>query len=284
MKINSFDIFKQVAIAFQFLTIIPLKTRWNLSETEIARSSVFFPLIGAFQGIILSFSCIILNFIFSSYLTSGIIILIYVLMNGGFHLDGLSDTCDALSVKSTGNPEHDIKKRLLAMKDSSVGAVGAVAISLSILLKYLLFRELFLAGRQINPYIILFLMPVFTKWAMVQSMGMGKSAKAEGLGNIFIRNLRTRDIVFSTVNAILLSMFAYYIFLFVTSQFVDTSPASHTISFLIFCAVELLVLFALCFLLSRWFTKKFGGMTGDNLGAIHEVSEFIFLITALLWI
>lgn len=274
---------KWAFLAFQFLTIVPVKIRWSVSEKDIARSAMFFPLAGAFQGLILSLSCLILNLFFSSSLTGGIIILIYVLLNGGFHLDGLSDTCDALSVKSTGNEAHDRERRLKVMGDSATGAIGATAICLAILLKYLLIKELFVAGRQFNPYFILFLMPVFSKWAMVLSMRLGKSARPDGLGNIFIQYGKTINLVFSTIFTIFLSFLPYFLFLMITSRFVNTPPGSHVWALSLFCIVEMAILCVLCHFLIRWFTKKFGGLTGDNFGAIHEVSEFIFLMIALLW-
>jgi adenosylcobinamide-GDP ribazoletransferase len=272
-------------LAFQFLTIIPIrmKIERDISEKDIARSAMFFPLAGAFQGLILSLSCLILNLFFSSSLTGGIIIFIYVLLNGGFHLDGLSDTCDALSVKSTGNEAYDRGQRLKVMGDSATGAIGATAICLAILLKYLFIKELFVAGRQFNPYFILFLMPIFSKWAMVLSMRLGKSARPDGLGSIFIQYGKTINLVFSTIFTIFLSFFPYFLFLMITSQFVNTPPGSHVWALSLFCIVEMAILCVLCHFLIRWFTKKFGGLTGDNFGAIHEVSEFIFLMIALLW-
>jgi len=270
-------------LSFQFLTIIPIKTKRSVSEKDIARSAMFFPLVGAFQGLILSLSCLILNFFFSSSLTGGIIILIYVLLNGGFHLDGLSDTCDALSVKSTGNEAYDRMQRLKVMGDSTTGAIGATAICLAILLKYLFIKELFVAGRQFNPYFMLFLMPIFSKWAIVLSMRLGKSARTDGLGNIFLQYGKIANLVFSTIFTIFLSFFPYLFFLMIASQFVNTTPGSHVWALSMFCIVEIVILYVLCHLLIRWFTSKFGGLTGDSFGAIHEVSEFIFLMIALLW-
>lgn len=274
---------KYIILAFQFLTIVPIKTGRSVSEKDIARSAMFFPFVGAFQGLILSLSCLILNLFFSSSLTGGIIILIYVLMNGGFHIDGLSDTFDALSVKSTGKKVYDREKRLKVMGDSATGAIGATAICLAMLLKYLFIKELFVAERQFNPYFMLFLMPVFSKWVMVLSIHLGKSARPDGLGNIFIQYRKITNLVLSTIFTVFLCFFLYFLFLMITSQFVNTPPGSHAAALSLFCIVEMAILCILCYFLVQRFTKRFGGLTGDNLGAIHEVSELIFLIIALLW-
>jgi adenosylcobinamide-GDP ribazoletransferase len=274
---------KYILLAFQFLTVIPVKTKWNVSEKDIARSSIFFPLVGAFQGIILSISCLILNLFLSSSLTSGIIILIYILLNGGFHLDGLSDTCDALSVKPTGDKEYDREHRLKVMRDSATGAIGATAICLAIFLKYLLIKEIFLAVRQFNPYFILLLMPVFSKWAIVLSMYLSKNARPDGLGSVFIQYGKRINLFFSTTLTLFLSFLPYFLFLIITSQIVNTPPGFHIPALFLFCVVEMAMLCVTCQFLIRRFTKKFGGLTGDNFGAIHEVSEFIFLMIVLLW-
>ncbi|MCX5814912.1 MAG: adenosylcobinamide-GDP ribazoletransferase [Proteobacteria bacterium] len=284
-KVLSFKFIEWVFLAFQFLTIIPIrmKTERNISEKDIARSSMFFPVAGAFQGLVITLSAFILNIFFSSSVTSGMIILVYVLLNGGFHLDGLSDTCDALSVKSTGNANYDKERRLAVMKDSSTGAIGATAICLAILLKYIFVKELFLSGRQFNPYFVLFLVPVFSKWVMVLTMRLGKSAKPDGLGKIFLKQGTCSYFLVATLLTLFLTFLFFSLFVLLTSQLVNTSFGSHIWALSIFCVVEMIILFFICHLLSRWFVSKFGGLTGDNFGAIHEVSEFIFLMVALLW-
>ena len=47
-------IFRTIATAFQFLTIIPIRTNREVSEKEVHNSVSFFPLIGALQGFFLA--------------------------------------------------------------------------------------------------------------------------------------------------------------------------------------------------------------------------------------
>ena len=49
-------IFRTIATAFQFLTIIPLRTDRKVSEKEVLNSVCFFPFIGAVQGFLLALS------------------------------------------------------------------------------------------------------------------------------------------------------------------------------------------------------------------------------------
>ncbi|MBI3593260.1 MAG: adenosylcobinamide-GDP ribazoletransferase, partial [Nitrospirae bacterium] len=173
---------KQLLLAFQFLTIVPINVRGNISEKEIARSAAFFPFIGAFQGILACMSAFLLLKVFPPEITSGLIILALLITNGGFHIDGLADTFDALAVKSKGAEETDREKRLAVMKDSSTGAIGVVAIAVAILLKFLFIRNLFASNSVFTAYSMLFLMPVFSKWIMIPAMYHGISARQDGLG------------------------------------------------------------------------------------------------------
>ncbi len=101
---------KRLLFSFQFLTIIPLRVKEHISEEEIGISPAFFPLVGVFQGGLLVISAILLRKVFSLELTNGLLILLLVLINGGFHLDGLADTFDAIAARG------DKEKKLSIMK------------------------------------------------------------------------------------------------------------------------------------------------------------------------
>jgi len=44
---------KQMLIAFQFLTLIPVKSRMTVNEDDIAKSASVFVIVGFIQGILL---------------------------------------------------------------------------------------------------------------------------------------------------------------------------------------------------------------------------------------
>jgi adenosylcobinamide-GDP ribazoletransferase len=273
-------ILKKILLAFQFLTIIPIKTTGNVSEKDVADSSAFFPLVGVFQGLLISaFSFISLR-LFSEGITAGLIIFIYLLTNGGFHLDGLSDTFDALSVKSTGDREKDINKRLAVMKDSTVGPIGVTAICLMILMKYLLIREILAVCPVISGCLLIFLMPVFSKWAVVPAAYHGKNVRTDGLGRIFLENLRIGHLLISTAFMLVACLAAFFIY-----QRLAPFPSLFIVSgFFSFLLYEMLIIYLFCLFFITLLKRRFGGLTGDNLGAVHEISELVFLTAALLWI
>ncbi len=262
---------KSIFIAFQFLTIIPLKRNLTVSETEVKKSASFFVLVGLFQGILLIVADYIFNIFFHPDLVFGLVLLLLVTLNGGFHLDGLSDTFDAIAVKSSSNNELDIQRRLDVMKDSTSGPIGVLAIVFALAIKYLSLQNL-----PNFPYFVyyssLLLMPVMSKWTMVLSMFYGRPARQNGLGKIFIGNIGLREVASSTV--MLLLIIALLPFLFQRYM-----PENHYF----FYPVMLLSLYLFVRMVVCFFDKKTGGLTGDILGAISEITEITFLLMVIVW-
>ena len=262
---------KKLLIALQFLTIIPVKNSMTIKDADVAGSSSAFVIVGLIQGILLIVTGYVSGRVFHPDLVIGIILLVLVLSNGGFHLDGLADTVDAISAKSEGNMDVDRQKRLSIMKDTTTGPIGVIAIVFALGLKYLALNNLTHFSTFIY-YSSLFLLPVIPKWTMVITMFHGKPAREDGLGRIFINNIRGKDVVISTlilfsILILLQVFFSYYI------------PSGQYI----FYAVLLVTMYFLCRAWIHFFHKKFGGLTGDTLGAISEITEIIFLLMVIAW-
>lgn len=268
---------RNIALAFQFLTIIPIKTTGEVSEKDMADSSIFFPLVGAFQGLILVFLSFLLLKVFSPEITAVLVLLAYLLTNGGFHQDGLSDTFDAISVKSTGNQARDIQKRLAIMKDSTTGPIGVTAIVFSLLFKYLLIKTVLQIKE--DACLILFLMPICSKWAMISVMYRSKCARSDGIGRIFLEYGGFRYVALSAILMFFMGLTAFYGWAYCTSLPAQWGEGK----FILFLLCEIVLIYLSCLFLRNIFINKFSGLTGDNFGAIHEISEITFLFVALLW-
>lgn len=263
---------RQFFIALQFLTIIPVRLKGNVDEKTIAGSSAFFCIVGIAQGILLVAFDLLFSRIFSTHLVSALIVLLLALTNGGFHLDGLADTFDALAVKEGNDKEADRQKRLSVMRESSAGPIGIIAIVFAILIKYLSLNSLS-NHAPLTYYSTLFLMPVISKWAMTVSIYIGKPARENGLGNIFIGRMTKKEITIST--SIILTLIAL-ILIFVKSSL----PANQYIFF----ALLIAAIYFICRTAVTVFNKRFGGLTGDTLGAISEITEIIFLLAVMAWL
>ena len=263
---------KGLLLALQFLFIIPVRVRGRVTEADLARSAAFFPLAGALQGLVAAWGAFLLVPFFSARIGAGLVLALVTAMSGGFHLDGLADTFDALAVKSTGNPEADRQKRLSVMKESTTGAIGVVAIAMAVLLKYLFMAGLFETCGLRRAAYLLFLAAAASKWAMVPVLFHGKAARREGLGRIFVEGCGP-GVFFSSV--LLLACVS------LGAALVWSRPPEA--EWAIFMLLAWLCLYVLGLLWTLFCGKRFGGITGDAAGAVGEMAEMLFLALAFLW-
>lgn len=265
---------RQVLLAFQFLTIVPVKVAGDITERDVARSSAFFPLVGAFQGLLTAAPAFLLLTVLPTDITAGLALLFLVLSNGGFDLDGLADTIDGLAVKSSGDTEEDTARRLEVMKDSAVGAMGVIALLLAVLLKFVLMQRLLADFSAPAVCAVFFLMPVYSKWITVPAMYHGTSARRDGLGKIFIEHTGAGSVTISTISVLALSFLAFSL----------DPPGISLMSGLEACALTVIAFYLFGLLAVKFLIKRFGGLTGDHFGALTEVSEIIFLLAAYIWL
>jgi len=243
-------------MALSFLTVLPLKVK-KINEKEIASSVIFFPFVGFLEGVFSFLLIKKLNYIFSSSVIS--VILLLFSLRGIFHIDGLSDTFDALFYKETGDKEKDMQRRLEIMSDSTIGVAGVVASTFDILCRFVFFREL-IDGNQFMIFIFTF---VFSRWSVIPLMYYGKPAKTKGLGAMFVGKISKEQFILSTALPVFLVIY-------------------FTVKSFIFLPLIVLLLCLILFILKNFFEDKFSGITGDHLGATVELTEVVFLFCFLL--
>ena len=230
--------------AVRFLTFIPLPAR-DTSWEEVGRGTAYFPLVGALLGSILVLADTLLGKIWSRLLVSAVLVVLWVILTGGLHLDGLADTVDGLR-GGRGREE-----RLAIMKDSRLGTFGGVAVFCLLALKLAFVNELGPAwcGRR------LLLAPTLGRWAMVYGIWAFPSARLGGTGNMFKEHSGLRELVLATVLALVATLSLFHLW-------------GLAILGVLWLAVALMSLIL---------TKALGGLTGDTYGAICEVSEVLVL-------
>lgn len=252
---------QRLFLAFQFLTVIPFAgTRSDLTEKDIGASSAFFPLVGLAQGFLLLLFFLIFRNLFPEDVLAGFLVVVLTLTNGGFHLEGLSDTFDALASRKSRERMLDI------MKDSSSGPAGVTAIALVILMKYLLLKNV-IAAETAGSGLAVLLFPVIGRWSMVPALFQAVSARNDGLGKLFIDHTDLPEFVLSTIITALIILLGLLFY-----------PGLSFASLLLAKLLAFMaIVFVVCLLAMGLFQGKFGGLTGDNLGAISEISEVLFL-------
>ncbi len=264
---------KQVLLAFQFLTIMPVRISGKVTERDVAGSAAFFPLVGAFQGLLTAASAWLLMRVFPADIAAGLALALLIISNGGFDLDGLADTADALAVKSSGDAEADRARRLSVMKDSASGAMGVIALVMTILLKFIVMRRL-LSDFPAAAAAVFFLMPVYSKWVTVPAMYHGGAARNDGLGKIFIEHTGPASVMISTALVVFLSVAVSVLHLLRMSPVVGVGS----------CALFIAGFYLFGYLAVKFLMRRFGGLTGDHFGAMTEISEIIFLPAAYIWL
>lgn len=233
-------------IAMQFLTIIPLPFDTRCRREDLGRASACFPLVGlTIGGLLVSLNWLVEPWLNRS-LTAALLITALAAVTGALHLDGLADVCDGLAAR--GNRE----RFLAIMKDSHVGAVGAVGLVLGLLLKW----QALLAVPVGITWQALLLFPTLGRCAQVLAMAGAKHARQDGLGASIIQGMASRHLLV----ALCITVAACLALLPVKGM------------------IALTAVFAVTLVVKGYFQSRLGGLTGDIIGCISEITEIVALI------
>ncbi|MDP2943504.1 MAG: adenosylcobinamide-GDP ribazoletransferase, partial [Candidatus Omnitrophota bacterium] len=105
-----------------------------------------------------------------------LILIAWIIITGGIHLDGFADTCDGFYGKRS---REDILK---IMRDSHIGAMGATSLTALLLLKFAILSSV----AQEDLLKILVITAVFARWSQVLACTISKYARDEGKAKYFI--------------------------------------------------------------------------------------------------
>lgn len=238
-------------LSLQFFTHIPINISIDFNHKNIRYSVFFLPVVGLIIGGISGIVYFLLarhNLMIGSFIT----LLSSIILTGGLHLDGLSDTVDGF----LSNRDKD--RTLEIMKDSRVGAFGVLSIVLIILFKFILIYSLE------NLPLVLILSFVNSRIASAWIISSKKPARQSGLGKMF-SDSKPKTLV-------IISMIIYAILLIVISpKYI----------------IPLLISILLAEYISYISYKKIDGLTGDLYGAIIELGDAISLLSfwgVMIWI
>ena len=230
---------KSFFVALKFLTVFPWPKGSERSHVELGRSAIFFPLIGLVLGLILALVNFLLEPFASSGLLSVVLVAILALLTGGLHLDGVGDTFDGLGAGG------DRERMLSIMDDSRTGTFGLIAIVL-----VLLFKIQALQSMEVDRWRALLVAPILGRWSMVL-LGYRSKAAKPGLGSSLIDHLQTTHFLLATVLTLLLVTAIWRANGIVMMAWVAVLTTASKI----------------------YLYRRLGGVTGDTLGAVGELSE-----------
>ncbi len=231
-------------IALQFLTIFPIQLKAMPSPQQNAKSLLFYPFIGLLIGLILFTIAYFLHGL-PIILLSTIILVLWILLTGGLHLDGLADTADAW-VGGFGDKERTLK----IMKDPACGPIGVLSLIIICVIKWSAIFVLL----QKQLYSALFIFPVLGRLAPLFFFLTTEYVREKGLGSSIAQYIPKTW-----------AMIIFAITLLVTGYFVWIGLATAIIFIL-----------TLIYLRHK-FVQRIDGVTGDTIGASIEIVETVSL-------
>ncbi len=238
--------------AIAFYTVIPIPDRWRLNFHGIAH---WVPGVGLLIGGLLGLCDYGLARLgMSILLRSGIVVIAWVGITGGLHLDGAMDTADGLGVM-------DPQRRLQVMADSHSGAFGViVAIAL------LLLKTLALADISTHRELALMLVAGWGRWGQLVAIARYPYLKTAGKGMLHKQAIHS---VWAAVPSGLL--------LFVFSISYGYINYGDGTAMALGGGIAGLMGGGIALLTGAYFNRKLGGQTGDTYGAIVEWTEALLL-------
>lgn len=225
--------------AVGLLTIVPVGGRELRAGSERG-AGLWLPLVGALVGIVAAGAYGLGEALLGSGYGAALALTISAILTGGLHHDGLADSADALGVRG------DRARRLAVMRESGIGAFGALA-----LIAFALLATAALA-RLSPPDAVIALIAGHTlgRWAALAQLAFVAPARADGLGATF-----AADRVGFAIGSVVALAIALV--------------AGGILAGLCAVAAAALAAAAIALLADR----SIGGRTGDTLGAAVLVSE-----------
>ncbi|UZR30874.1 adenosylcobinamide-GDP ribazoletransferase [Methylococcus mesophilus] len=233
-------------LAVQFLTRLPVPRAVDFSPRALGRSVVFYPAVGLLIGAILLAARLLLQDA-GPALASALVLLLWVLVTGGLHIDGLADSADAW-VGGHGDAERSLE----IMKDPRSGPIAVAVVVLLLLVKFGALVDL--SGR--FTWLPLLVAPAAARGLVPALLLTTPYVRKGGLGGPLAENLPRRPALFAV--------------LFAAAMLAALGPW------------PLLAVAAAAWTLRAMMLRRLGGCTGDTLGASIEIAEAAVLVAAAL--
>lgn len=246
--------------AIRFLTLIPLPfmpamTGQNYEQT-VARAMGWFSVVGALIGLIACGVGWLAGALWGDFARAVAVVIALAVVTAGLHLDGLSDTFDAVM---SWRPRE---RKLEIMKDSRIGAMGALALIAVVLLKVA-----FIGASGADWPRAVIVATTLGRWADLYGIFFFPAAREGGLGRHFRDFIRRSDFIFATLQMLAIVAAACLIGQPVGAWLAAAMRGAITTGLTLLIAH---IIFA------RW-TRSLGGLTGDTYGAMCEIGEVVAL-------
>lgn len=233
----------QVQVAVMMLTRLPAG---RLADPpSIGISAWAFPLVG---GIVGGLAALVMLFAVRvgvvPSLAAGLGLLAMIVCTGGLHEDGLADVADGFG------GGRDIKHKLEIMRDSQIGSYGALALILSLGLRW---QGLVEVLTQAGPWVAaaaLIALGMASRAGLAAALWLMPAARPDGMGRSAARTSADRVLISGALGALALVVFFGW-----AGAVIATAMAVVQVGF---AAVA---------------NRHINGQTGDVLGAMQQLTE-----------
>ena len=242
---------RELRLAVGFLTRFPVGSPPDVTARQLGRCMAFFPLVGLLLGAGLVAVDAALAGLLPRPVGDALLLALLALLTGALHLDGFADLCDGVG----GGRDREAALRI--MKDSCIGAFGAVGLVLLLLVKY---QALLVLPVAFKPLALL-LLPVAGRWAPVAlTVAIPYLRGPEGTGAVFAAHAGWRELLLASLTL-----------LAVGGGLFGLAGGALCGGLTVMTAV-----------FGAWIKHRLGGVTGDVLGAAVELVEVMTLLLLLI--
>ena len=225
------------------MTTLPFRLPDAWSAGDSGRASVWYPFVGLGIGALTWLAWRGSIFAFPPLVAGIVTLVVWVVLTGGLHLDGLADCCDGLFASAS------VERRLEIMRDPHMGAFGVIGLILVLFLK-----AVTLASLTLSSSFGILLAASLARWCILPA-ALLPLARPSGMGADFASGFRRSFMVWGAIIplaiAIILGGGG------ILSMFTGLGAAA----------------FVLLFAKSR-----IGGVTGDVFGMVVEIVETVVLL------
>lgn len=250
------DELRYLLTAVGYFTRIPVPAWVGFAPHFLHAAARWFPLVGLMVGAVGALATLAAWLLWPPAVAVLIGIGATLLLTGAFHEDGLADCVDAFG---GGYRREDV---LRIMHDSRIGAFGALALVLALLLKWQLLLALGQRGGLRELLLVLVAAHAASRAMAVSYLATLDYVRPEGKAKPVAQRLSPRGL------ALVLACGAL--------PLLAVAPA--------FGVAAIAALALLRLVLGRYFVRRIGGYTGDCLGMAQQLGELLIYLLAAAWI
>jgi adenosylcobinamide-GDP ribazoletransferase len=267
-------------LALQFFTRIPVTGRlaeWvGFSPAMLRASAAYFPAVGVvIGGLVVLLTATLMRYLPTAYaplVAAALGTAWSVWLTGAFHEDGLADVADGLG------GSYDRERALIIMKDSRVGAFGAIAVVLALLSKVALLALLGAVGTLWMCFALMAGHVVSRTWPLLiirwlPHVGDDAGSKSKPLADQISVGSLILALLWCATALALISWVAASV---LSGTDVPTLTTAQVLPVLKVLACGGLASALIFVYLLRLFARRLQGFTGDCLGTTQQLCEIAF--------